>query len=232
MYEEGVAVNELATGHELRRLPFGLDVGIYLRSEAALLTGLPKSTVRRWLQLERGDEHIVAVARQPLVSFPDLVSLRAVAALKRAGMSVGKIKEGVDFMRRELGLDRPLASEDLKTDGVNLYFPEARGLLITVSAGGQMAAQELVASYLRDVKYKPLAGNHRLAVSWEPPGVRIDPLIQHGAPSVDVSRVEIALLKRYIDAGDSPEYLAELYELDVADVRRAVSWYESPKLAA
>ena len=43
---------------------------------------------------------------------------------------------------------------------------------------------------------------------------------------------EIALLKRYIDAGDPPEYLAELYELDADDVRRAVSWYESSKLAA
>jgi uncharacterized protein (DUF433 family) len=225
-------VNEVLAGRMLRRLPFGLDAGIYLQSEAARLTGLPQTTVRRWLQLERGAESIAAVAKQPLVSFHDLVSLRAVAALKHAGMSIGKIKEGADFMRRELGLEYPLATEDLKTDGVNLYFPEARGLLISVNAGGQMAAQELVAAYLRDVKYKPLAGKHRLAVSWEPPGVRIDPLIQRGAPCVDGSRVEIALLKRYIDAGDPPEYLAELYELNAEDVRRAVSWYESSKLAA
>src|SRR4051794_32912425 len=153
-------------------MPFGLDAGIYLQSEAALLTGLPRTTVRRWLQLERGDESISAVTQQPLVSFHDLISLRAVAALRRAGMRIREIKKGADFMRRELGLDNPLASEDLKTDGVNLYFPEARGLLITVNAGGQMAAQDLVSAYLRDVKYKPLAGNHRLAVSWEPPGVR------------------------------------------------------------
>ena len=135
MCRGGAAVDELATGRKLRRLPFGLDVGIYLQSEAARLTGLPPTTVRRWLQLERGDEHISAVARRPLVSFHDLVSLRAVAALKRAGMGIGKIKEGADFMRRGLGLDHPLAAEDLKTDGVNLYFPEARGLLVTVSAG-------------------------------------------------------------------------------------------------
>jgi uncharacterized protein (DUF433 family) len=208
-----------------------MDAGIYLQSEAALLTGLPRTTVRRWLQLERGADDISAVTDQPLVSFHDLVSLRAVAALRRMNLSIAKIKKGADVMRRELGIEHPLASEDLKTDGVNLYFPDARDL-ITVTAAGQMAAQDLVAVYLRDVKYKPLAGNHRLAVSWEPPGVRIDPLIQRGAPCVDGSRVEIALLKRFIDAGDAPEYLAELYELDVDDVRQAVSWYESPKLAA
>jgi uncharacterized protein (DUF433 family) len=215
----------------LRRLPFGLDAGVYLQAEAALLTGLPRTTVRRWLQLERGAETIAAVAKQPLVSFHDLVSLRAVAALRLAGVRIGKIKEGTDFMRRELGIDHPLASEDLKTDGVDLYFPSAHGLIAT-SAGGQMAAQALVAAYLRDVKYKPLSGHHRLAVSWEPPGVSINPLIQRGAPCIAGSRVEIAVLKRYIDAGDNPEYLADLFELDADTIRRAVLWYESPKLAA
>lgn len=224
-------MSEPAVGRVLRQLPFGLDAGIYLQSEAALLTGLPRTTVRRWLQLERGEANSSAIARQPLVSFHDLVSLRAVAALRRLGMPLSKIKRGADVMRQELGVDYPLASEALKTDGIELYFPDAQGL-IADTATGQMAAQDLVAAYLRDVKYKPLDGNRRLAVSWEPPGVRIDPLIQRGAPCVDGSRVEIALLKRYIDAGDSLADLAELYDLDVDDVRRAMSWYESPKLAA
>jgi uncharacterized protein (DUF433 family)/DNA-binding transcriptional MerR regulator len=215
----------------LRQLPFGLDAGIYLQSEAAHLTGLTATTVRRWLQLERGAKHISAVAQQPLVSFHDLVSLRAVAALRRLGLPLSKIRKGVDVMRQELGIEHPLASEILRTDGVELYFSDAHGLIVD-TVDGQMAAQELLATYLRDVKYEPLAGDHRLAVSWDPPGVRIDPLIQRGAPCVGGSRVEITLLKRYIDAGDSLEYLAELYELDVDDVRRAVAWYGSLKPAA
>jgi uncharacterized protein (DUF433 family) len=212
-------------------LPFGLDGGIYLQSEAALFTGLPQSTVRRWLELERGASGLATVADQPLVSFHDLISLRAVAALRRAGMKLHKIKKGADYIRRERGLTHPLAWEALKTDGVNLYFPEAQAL-IAASESGQMAAQELVTAYLRDVKYKPLAGGHRLATSWEPPSVSIDPLIQRGAPCVAGSRVQIAQLKRYIDAGDTAEYLAELFELDAEDIRRAVAWYVRPKLAA
>jgi uncharacterized protein (DUF433 family) len=214
-----------------RTLPFGLEDGIYLQSEAARLTGLPKSTVRRWLELERDMGDLPTVGTQPLASFHDLISLRAVAALRRAGMKIQKIKAGADFIRREFGLYYPLAWEELKTDGVNLYFPEARAL-VAASESGQMAAQELVASYLRDVRYKPLRAGHRLAASWEPPGVSIDPLIQRGAPCVEGSRVQIVQLKAYLDAGDSPEYLAELFELDADDIRRAVNWYESPKLAA
>ena len=224
-------MREPATRRALRRLPFGLEDGIYLQAEAARLSGLPPTTVRRWLQLERGENSIAAIVAQPLVSFHDLISLRAVAALKAAGMPLSKIKRGADFMRRRLQVEHPLASEDLKTDGVNLYFPDADGL-IAVSAASQIAAQDLVDAYLRDVRYKPLARNHRLAVAWEPPSVTIDPTIQRGAPCVTGSRVEIALLKRYLDAGDDEEYLAQLFELDVRDVRRAVAWYEGPKQSA
>jgi uncharacterized protein (DUF433 family) len=224
-------VDKPATRRALRRLPFALEEGIYLQAEAARLTGLPPTTVRRWLQLERGERSITAIGQQPLVSFHDLISLRAVAALRVARMPFEKIKAGADFMRRHLNIEHPLASEDLKTDGVNLYFPDAEGL-IAVSAAGQMAAQDLVDAYLRDVRYRPLARNHRLAVAWEPPSVTIDPLIQRGAPCVAGSRVEIALLKRYLDAGDDEQYLAALFELDPKDVRRAVAWYEGPKRAA
>lgn len=217
--------------HPPRTLPFGLDGGIYLQSEAALLTGLPRSTVRRWLELERGAGGLVAVTDQPLISFHDLISLRAVAALRRAGMKLQRIKEGADFIRRERGLTHPLAWEKLKTDGVHLYFPEAEDL-VAASADGQMAAQALVAAYLQDVQYKPLAGGHRLATSWEPPGVSLNPLIQRGAPCVAGSRIQIAQLKRYLDAGDTPEYLAELFGISADDIRRAVNWYVSPKLVA
>ena len=71
-----------------RTLPFGIDGGIYLQSEAALLTGLKQSTVRRWLELERGASGLPGLTDQLLVSFHDLISLRAIAALSRAGMKL------------------------------------------------------------------------------------------------------------------------------------------------
>jgi len=225
------SVTEVAIGRSLRRLPFGLEDGIYLQADAALLTGLPKSTVRRWLQLERGEANISAVADQPLVSFLDLISLRAVAAFRRLGLNLSQVRKGADYMRRELGIEHPLATEDLKTDGVNMYFVHGANLL-AVDAGGQMGAQEIVSRYLQDVVYKPLAGNRRLATAWEPPGVTINPRLQRGAPCVAGSRVQIAILQRYVDAGDSPDRLAELYELDRDTVRLALRWYAGLKRAA
>jgi hypothetical protein len=118
----------------LKPLPFGIEQGIYLQAEAALLAGLPPTTVRRWLQLERGAEALAAVAEQPLLSFLDLVSLRAVAALRHAGLSSQTIRKGANYMRAQLGINYPLASEALLTDGVHLYF-RGDGPLLAVDIG-------------------------------------------------------------------------------------------------
>jgi uncharacterized protein (DUF433 family) len=212
-------------------LPSALDGGIYLQSEAAHLTGLPPDTVRRWLQFGHGtDESPVSVGHLT-ASFHDLVSLRVVAALRRAGLRLPQIKAGADTIRRERGLVQPLAWEALQTDGVSRYFPGAQSLA-AVSDNRQLTVQMLVAAYLHGVKYKSLVGGHRLATSWEPPSVLIDPSIQRGAPCVTGSRVQIAQLKRYLDAGDTPAYLAELFELDAEDIRRAINWYVRPTPAA
>lgn len=215
----------------IRRLPFAVDEGIYLQSDAALLTGLSATTVRRWLQLERGETDITAIADQPIVSFLDLISLRAVASLRKAGMKLANIREGADYMRRDLGIDNPLAYEDLKTDGVNLYFRHSKGLL-AVNAGGQLVAQEMVNAYLRDVRYAPLAGNRRLAVAWEPHGVSINPRVQRGAPCVSGTRIQVSVLQRFFEAGDTPAFLAEMYELEEHQVLEALNWFQRIKLKA
>lgn len=209
----------------LKPLPFGIEQGIYLQAEAALLAGLRPTTVRRWLQLERGAGSLAAVAEQPLLSFLDLVSLRAVAALRRAGLSSQRIRKGADYMRAQLGIDHPLASADLLTDGVHLYFLGS-GSLLAVDTGGQWTAEQLVRDYLRDVKYSPIGHNHQLATSWEPPGIVIDPLRQRGAPCIAGSRVQVAMLHRYVQAGDSPEHLATLFELDLGALKQGLKWYE------
>lgn len=222
---------DVTAGKSLRRLPVDLEQGIYLQAEATLLAGLPKSTIRRWLQLVREVADMEAVSDQPLVSFLDLISLRTVAALRKLGLRPSRIREGAEGMRRDFDIGYPLALENLKTDGVHLYFIHETGL-VAVGAGGQMAAQELVSAYLQDVAYTPLAPDRRLATAWEPAGVSIDPRFQRGAPCVAGSRVQIALLQRYVDAGDSPERLADLFELDPVDVGHALRWQQGLRHAA
>ena len=52
------------------------------------------------------------IPEQPLVSFLDLISLRAVAALRASGLRLRQIRSGADYMREVLGINHPLATED------------------------------------------------------------------------------------------------------------------------
>jgi len=143
-------------------------------------------------------------------------------------MKPAAIRRGLESMRARLGIDYPFASDDLKTDGVHLYFPEADGL-IAVDHGNQLTAQVLVDKYLVDVRYAPVNAHLRLATSWEPPGVSLNPRVQRGAPCVSGTRIQVAVLERFADAGDSSELLAEMYGLTVDQVEQALRWSERLK---
>jgi uncharacterized protein (DUF433 family) len=229
---DGQMVTAARATHNPSETSSGSDGGVYLQAEAASLTGLPRSTARRWLGIEREATGLGPLEMQPLVSFHELIGLRVVAALRLAGLGLPEIERGVARARRELGIARPLAWEGLRVGGVDTYFPAALYPRSAANEGGGHGEQALVAALLRDVTYERLAGGHRLASSWRPPGVCLDPTIQHGAPCVAGSRVQISRLKRFIDAGDTPEHLAELFELKAEDIRRAVAWYVEPKRAA
>jgi uncharacterized protein (DUF433 family) len=218
-------------GRELRKLPYAPEEGIYLQSEAAVLAGLPPSTMRFWLERVRAVPQGVAPTDRPLVSFLELTSLRAIAALRKLGMRPAAIRRGLEGMREHLGIDYPFASDELKTDGVHLYFPEA-DRLIAVDHGNQLTAQVLVDSYLVDVRYAPVSARLRLATSWEPPGVSLNPRVQRGAPCVSGTRIQVAILRRFADAGDSPELLAEMYDLTTEQIEQALRWSERIKRQA
>ena len=208
----------------IRQPPFAPDQGVYLQAEAAFLAGLPSAGVRRWLQIVRGAESQAAIDGPTLVSFLDLISLRAVVALRAAKLKSVDIRDGVHRMRTELGFDRPLACEDLKNDGLDRYFCRS-GRGVAESVNGHLPAQSLVDQYLRDVHYTAGAGGQRIATSWEPSGVSLNPRVQRGAPCVRGTRIQVAVLRRFADAGDSPELLAEMYDLSVDQVVTALTWY-------
>lgn len=208
----------------LQRLPSDLEEGVYLQAEAARLSGLPRAIVRRWLELDRGPGDGHAARKESPISFLDLISLRAVAALRLSGMGFACIRDGAESMRADLGIDHPLACEDLKIDGVDRYFrcgPDP----VAVAADVPASAQELVAVSLQDVKYAPVAGGRGLATSWEPSGVSLNPRVQRGAPCVRGTRIQISVLQGFVEAGDPPELLAEMYGLERVQVDEALAWY-------
>src|SRR5207244_1217416 len=120
--------------------------------------------------------------------------------------------------------ERPLASARLFTAGkdilVRLTDEEQQSFLVAASRGGQQAIAEAFDAVVRAVDYRD-----DVAVRWKPdPDIEVSPLHQFGAPCVAGTGIQTATLYSFICAGDEPERIAELYEIPLKQVQRAIAW--------
>jgi uncharacterized protein (DUF433 family) len=204
--------------------PPALGTGLYSASELSRylssrsLAASPQ-TVANWIrQGLTPSEHL---GRTPTYTFHDLISLLVVGWLREKGVKLSAVRQAEAYLRESLGIERPFAREEIYTDGVNVLFeanPLIEDQLTAANLGGQEVMRRALAETLRGVRYE-----NELAIYWDiRPFVRLDPTIQFGAPCVTGTRVPTAQLADFIDAGDEPSRLADLYELPPASVDEAL----------
>ena len=164
-------------------------------------------------------------SRTRLITFLDLVSLRIVAVLRSRGVKPQHIREADDWLRTELDIPWPLASQPLWTYGSQVFvvFEER---LIAASLSGQQAM-----SFLKDWLSKADHGlafdEQLLASSWSPQvDVRLDPRFQFGEPCIDGTRIPTRAIYSKLKAGDSIDTIASLYGLGQTQVLNAQLWEE------
>lgn len=73
-------------------------------------------------------------------------------------LAFSNIRKAVRYVERTLGVPHPLAREQFKTDGVDL-FTEKLGTLISASREGQVAIREVLEGYLERVEARWMAGD-------------------------------------------------------------------------
>jgi uncharacterized protein (DUF433 family) len=120
-------------------------------------------------------------------SFSDLVSLFVVRELLRKGVRPRTIREAEDFLRGELRVDRPFVFEDIKTDGVEVFYRDnvIPTQIESASGRGQQVLREAIKDKLTSVRY-----HDGTAAYWVPmAGVLLDPRVQFGEPVVEGTRV-------------------------------------------
>jgi uncharacterized protein (DUF433 family) len=204
---------------------------MYLAVEAARWARTTPQTARRWV---RGYEYrkpsgdrawsppVTQRRSDDLLTFDDLVEIAAVAGARKAGVSMPKIRQAIDFTKTELGITRPLLSETFLTDGRELFLRDAASApnFTSLNRVGQIAWSEIEA-VLREVDYEG-----RVAARWWPTGrdagVVIDPLVNFGRPIIATLGVRTETLVDRFVAGVDLEDLAEEYGTSPAAVQEAV----------
>lgn len=176
--------------------------------------------IRKGLALPRLEE---LEGRDLQLAFPDLVSMRVVALMRVVGVSWQAIYKAERWLRQHTRSPRPFATRDFWTAAREIFI-EHEGQLIAASMGGQLPFLPLMETYLF-----PVAGmtfdSHGLADSWEPAdAVLLKPTIQFGAPCVRGTRITTNAIWGMCEAGDSPEFVARVYDIELEQVESAISW--------
>ena len=204
---------------------------MYLATEAARWARTTPQTARRWV---RGYEFktsagvrvwsppVTQRGPEDLLTFEDLVEIAAVAAARKAGVSMQKIRQATEFLESELGIARPLLSARFLTDGRELFLRDAATSphFTALNRVGQIAWSE-IESVLREVDY-----DGAVAARWWPTGraagIVIDPLVNFGRPILATLGVRTETLVDRFVAGVDLDDLAEEYGTSPTAVQEAV----------
>ena len=232
--------NKLEKRRDLRSLP------AYGVSEAAHYLSIPNATLRSWVlgrhyPTGTGRRYFRPIIELPdkdqrLLSFVNLVEAHVLDAIRRAhGVTLGRVRKSIDYLKKQLGSSHPLAEQKFVTDKVDL-FVEMFGQLVNISQEGQVAMKELIEAHLRRIERDTSGLPIRLYPFTrerkpdEPKIIVIDPNISFGRPVLAGTGIATTIIAQRYKAGESIEELAEDYGRSRSEIEEAIRcelWLEA-----
>lgn len=227
------------------------DVPLYTVAEAARIVDVPPTTLATWakgyVRRPPGRAEVTGAPvvtfmpshrlGEPSIPFVGLAETLVLAAVRRSGVPMQRVRPALLALQRDLGLEHALASRKLYTDGAELLFdygesrrdtPEGRSVLnLVVVRSGQRVFTEVVEAYLRRIDYAEDGYAKLIHVpAYEHAEVVVDPKRAFGAPVFERggARVEDVLGRFW--AGESLDELRDEFGVpadQLEDVVRVAS---------
>lgn len=206
---------------------------IFTVHEAASYIDIPYSTLRHWVTAADAPP-LISTNRSrghaPRLSFLAFAEAFVIAAAKQAGVPANRIREGVEAVRRTIGVDYALATHRLYVDkaellvapegGVDLAAPED----LEVARTRQIQMTRTVVQQLRHISY----GSDGVAVSLTLPKfahakVVVDPQQAFGAPIISRTGTRIRDIVSLWRADEDIRDIAYDFDLSVEEVEDVIS---------
>ena len=218
-------------------------VPAYTVAEAAHYLRMPEGTLRSWIvgrlypvagqsKRSRPLVHLDDPKKQYL-SFINLVEAHVLAAIRRRhGVKLPKVRNALDYVRRQFRVEHPLINQAFQTDGLDL-FVERYGKLINASREGQRAMKEIIGVYLKriewDAKGLPIKlypftrdTQAEAAPASDPRVVVMSPTISFGRPVIVGTGIPVSSIYERYKAGDSVADLARDFRLETSAIEEAI----------
>lgn len=219
-----------------------LERPVYGLPQVDRLLGLRSGTARRWIDgYDRGGRAYEPVVRErrtgeELVTWGEFVETRLLSEYREAGVPLVRMRPAIVKLRDELGTPYPLASARtwLDVQGQELVRQvqesvelDSKLALVVVRTGQTIAGwSDEADAFRRSVEWTGEGEREREPRYLRPVAgiaeVQIDPLRGFGEPVVRGVRTEV--IGELVRAGESPDQIAETYELPRSSVDAAVRY--------
>jgi uncharacterized protein (DUF433 family) len=216
-----------------------VGIGLYSFPEAAKLTGIESSELRRWLHgysyHQKGEEakRSAPLWESPLfkdeldaLSFGDLLEVRFVEAFRQHGVSLHTIRVAAKHARELFHTDYPFTNRRFQTDGRAVFAEAIRetGDVEMIDLGKKQYVFDKV---VRPSLYTGIEfGTDELAKRWFPiinsRAVVLDPQIAFGKPIVTDVGIRTDVLYESFLVEQDKHTVARLYEVPLSAVEQAV----------
>lgn len=232
---------------------------LYTVDEAARIIEVPRNTLsswaRRYERCERGSRVVSSEPlvtrlpperpRHPSIPFVGLAEAMVLAAVRRSGVPMQRIRPALTAVEKEMGLRHALANRRLYTDGAELLYdysqrhPDKEGaaaLSLVVIRNRQYVFTKVVAEYLRCLVYDTAPDGYvrlmRLP-AYRQAEVVVDPARSCGDPIFARGGCRVRDVMQRFWAGDSLKRLTREFgapKVHLEDALRVASRRSAPAL--
>lgn len=135
----------------------------YQIGEASRYAHISPQTVAAWHKVAAGQKAPTLSGREKraALSYMQLIEVAVVAAFRRAGISLRRIRDARDYVSKQLSADFPFARYQFKHDGKHLLLAyqqvegrRGRGKHLMADQGGQLEWDEIIGRLLKEFDYE------------------------------------------------------------------------------
>lgn len=222
------------------------DVPLYTVADAARILGVPTSTLAGWAKgyakrLPDGrtitGKPVVTCHAAPgntaSIPFVGLAEALVLAAFRRSGVPLQRIRPALAELQSRIGLDHALASKALYTDGADVLYDYGEqhsgteagrsALQLVVVTSGQRVFVPVISDYLRRIEYGADGFPRLIRVpGYEQARVVADPARSFGAPIFERGGARVEDVLERFWAGDSIRDLTAEFGVPAEEVEDLV----------
>ncbi len=196
----------------------------YQIGEAAAYAQVTPQTVVAWHPIEAA--LLAQRERRAALSYMQLIEVAVVAAFRKAGVSMKRIRAAREYAAKTLKSEYPFAEYSFKEEGKHLWLDSGQidvkpGTVVSADQGGQLAWESVIGR-LREFEYEKQGIVLRWHVAGPSSPIIIDPRISFGAPTVRGTPTWV--IRGRWDAGESDSDIADDFGIRREDVREALKF--------